>query len=67
MEVNGTKVKLVLARFKRSKTWLADKLEVNRVTIYRWIYTNRIPAVHHDQILKVAKKYEVDITPKDLV
>ena len=66
-EVSKINVELVLNRFKRDKTWLAKKFKVNRGTIYKWINKGNIPAVHHDRILYIARKYEVELSAKDLV
>lgn len=66
-KVNDNNVTEVLGRFKRDRTWMAKKFKVARPTVWRWEQRNNIPAVHHDRILYIARKYEVPVSARDLV
>ena len=53
------RIKAVLAEKAKTNNWLADQLEMNRTTVYKWCRNEMQPRV--ETLFHIAKVLEIDV------
>ena len=49
-----------------SHVWIAYKLNLNRVTVWKWSKTGVIPIKYHDDLVGLARERDIDLSYADL-
>ncbi len=57
---NINRIRVVLAEKERKNIWLAEKLEVNPITVSKWCSNSSQPSL--ETLVKIANTLDVDIT-----
>lgn len=59
VKANINRIRVVLAEKERTNVWLAEKLEVNPVTVSKWCTNTNQPLL--ETLVEIAKALDVDI------
>lgn len=57
---NINRIRVVLAEKERKNIWLAEKLEVNPITVSKWCSNSSQPSL--ETLVDIAKALDVDIS-----